>query len=351
MAGIKLLQAPDYTEEERQALIDFVLALRKSLVQGLLGQLELPRSGTKPDLRERLQEALDQGHVTHEQLVEFLDSVAPWGKQHVFLYVGPPGDLKHWKDPDHVHRHLKDHRVGKYFNARLPLILPDKLALSSITYSGNVLRVAAVQKREYEERRHEYDERKESDTGKLITLKAYMQHVSRTIVTFEWDLNANTAMLQITQLQKDTLYEEVEREFFALVASWLDRKLFGVIDLRKVVRKLHELENDHVADTRSHGIHYLSLRGRRVSVHSPSPRDSVVGEPDIDNAMEIVRKNTPGHGGNFYWLAGTQPGPVSNPLVTDVHVVIVAAKSRVNFKTPNSEGVVRYVLHRVRALG
>ena len=34
----------------------------------------------------------------------------------------------------------------------------------------------------------------------------------------------------------------------------------------------------------------------------------------------------------------------------DVHVIIVAAKSRVNFPTPNGEEIVRYVLHRVRTL-
>ena len=41
---------------------------------------------TKEDLRQRFQEALDEGNLTYERLVDFLDSVAPWGKQHVFLY-------------------------------------------------------------------------------------------------------------------------------------------------------------------------------------------------------------------------------------------------------------------------
>jgi hypothetical protein len=66
--------------------------------------------------------------------------------------------------------------------------------------------------------------------------------------------------------------------------------------------------------------------------------------------MDSVRKNSVGHLGNFYWLAGKKPGPGANPLSGEVHVIIVGAKSRVNFPTPNSEEVVRYVLHRVRAL-
>lgn len=350
MTSIKLLAPPDYTAEERQALIDFVLALRKSHIQDFLKRIELPRSGTKPDLRERLQEALDEGRFTYEKVVDFLDSVAPWGKQHVFLYTGPRCDLQSWKDPDHIRQHLKQHRVGKLFNARLPLILPDMLTLSSIMHVDGKLRIIAVQRREYDERTPEHDDQKETENGERITLRAYMHHLSRTLVAFEWDVNANAAMLQITQLHSDTLYEEVAAEFLKLVGSWLDIKQFGVVDVRRVIRKLHELEGNGQPEARSHGIQYRTLQGRQLSANSPSPHDSVLGEAVIDQAMDSMSKNGVGHLGNFYWLAGTKPGPVSNPLQGDVHVIVVGDKSRINFPTPNTEDVVRYVLHRVRSL-
>ena len=111
MASIKPPGPPDYSAEEQQALIDFLLALRKSHIQDFLKQVERPSSGTKQDLRERLQEALDGGTLTYEQLVDSLDSVAPWGKQHVFLYHGPRGDMQAWKDPDHTQGLLKQHRL------------------------------------------------------------------------------------------------------------------------------------------------------------------------------------------------------------------------------------------------
>jgi hypothetical protein len=350
MEPIRLLKPPEYTSEEREALIDFVLALRKSQIRDFLKLVNLPVSGTKPELRERLQEALKGGGLSYERLVDFLDSVVPWGKQHVFLYNGPRGDLKTWKDPNHVLALLKRHRLGKLFNARLPLVLPDKLALSSVTHSDGKLRVTAVQMREYAERTPEHDEEKETQDGEKLTLKAYVHHLTRTLAVFEWDLNANVAMLQITQLQRDGDYEVVAGEFFELISSWLDIKQFGILDLRPVIRRLHEIEGNGQAEARSHGIHYRSLRGRRISAHSPTPRDSVLGEAFIDNAMDNVRKNGVGHLGNFYWLPGMKPGPVANPLKSDVHVIVVAAKSRINFPTPNAEDVVRYVLHRVREL-
>jgi hypothetical protein len=351
MDSIKLLVPSDYSDEEKQALVDFVLALRKSHIQGFLKQAELPKSGTKEDLRERLQEALDGGDLTYERLVDFLDSVSPWGKQHVFLYHGPRNDVQAWKDPDHVERLLKQHRLGKLFNAKLPLILPEKLTLSSVTHSDGKLRVTAVQKREYTERTPEHDEEKEAASGERITLKAYTHHLTRTLVAFEWDLNANVAMLQITQLQEDGDYEKLAEQFTQLVKPWLDIKQFTGVDLRPVIRRLHEIEKYGTAEARSHGIDYRSLQGRRVSARSPSPRASVLGEAFIDDAMDSVRKNSVGHLGNFYWLAKVSPGPAVNPLTGDVHVIIVGAKSRVNFPTPNAEDVVRYVLHRMRTLG
>jgi hypothetical protein len=65
--------------------------------------------------------------------------------------------------------------------------------------------------------------------------------------------------------------------------------------------------------------------------------------------MDSVRKNGIGHLGNFYWLARKMKSD-ANPLSGEVHVIIVGAGSRINFTTPNTEDVVRYVLDRVRAL-
>src|SRR5438128_3444089 len=63
MASTKLLRSAGYSADEQLALIDFVLALRKSRIQEFLKGVELSRSGTKEDLRERLQEALDRGDL------------------------------------------------------------------------------------------------------------------------------------------------------------------------------------------------------------------------------------------------------------------------------------------------
>jgi hypothetical protein len=327
-----------------------MLALRKSHVQEFLQSVSLPKSGAKPDVRERIQKALDEGRLTVDQLIGFLDTVAAWGKQHVILFKGPQGDIKHWKDPQHVLGKLRDRQLDHLFNSRLPLVLPDALTLSSITHSGGVLRVTAVQKREYTERAPKHDHTKATEDVGEIILRAYVRHVSRTLVAFEWDLNANVAMLQITQLNQDTLYEQVAQEFFKIVSGWLDSTMFAPVDVRAAIRKLHEMADKDHAEVRVHGIDYRTMQGSRLSAKSSSPRDSVFADNVIDGAMAGVARKSVGHLGNFYWRAGVNGNGSPSPLISDVHMFIVGDKHRVNFPTPNNEAVVRHVLHRIRAL-
>jgi hypothetical protein len=105
------------------------------------------------------------------------------------------------------------------------------------------------------------------------------------------------------------------------------------------------------SEVRSSRVDYRTLQGRRLSARSSSPKTSVFGETVVDAALEAVRKNGVGHLGNFYWLPKVNRGLISNPLTEEVHVIIVGARSRINFPTANTEDIVRYVLQRVRALG
>jgi len=77
MPSIESLQPSEYTADERRVLIDFLIALRKTHILGFLKRVDVPGSGTKADLREGIQLAVDEGRITYEEIVEFLDSLAP----------------------------------------------------------------------------------------------------------------------------------------------------------------------------------------------------------------------------------------------------------------------------------
>src|SRR4051812_47077186 len=85
------------SDAERDELVSHVLALRKDFVQELLRRAQVARTGVKSDLRDRLRQALEDGKLSAEDLVDFLDEAEPGGKQHVFLYRVDPA-LDDWRD-------------------------------------------------------------------------------------------------------------------------------------------------------------------------------------------------------------------------------------------------------------
>lgn len=342
----KTVGSPSFTQDEQALIITDLLALKKDQIGEFLAGAGLPKSGTKEVLRGRIEEALEDGSLAMSQIVQFLDSVIPWGKQHVYLYKGPQSPIADWRNETWVSNLLKKHRLGKYLNASLPLVLPDKMKVSSILHDPKRLRITAVKRRDWWERDADYDDSTVSEEGDDVELRAFVHRVTRSLVAFEWDLVANTAMLQISQLPRGFDYAEVAEEFFELIENWLDRSLFSVIDLRPPIAKLHELEEAGTGEARSHGIDYRTLQGRQFGGKSASPADPLLGELPIDTALRAVRKSGIGHLGNFYWTASNN-GHV-HVLTSEVHVIVVGFRNRVNFPTPNNESTVRYVLSRIR---
>lgn len=337
-----------FTHDEQDLIITDLLALKKTQIREFLGRHRLTKAGTKEEIRTRLEEALEKESLSLAQIVQFLDEVIPWGKQHVYLYKGPQTSIANWRKPDWLENHLKKHRCGKYLNASLPLVLPEKMKVSSIWHDARRLRVTAIKRRDWWERDTRYDRSTATAAGEDVELRAFVHRVTRGLVAFEWDLVANNAFLQISQLPSGFDYADVAEEFFELIDAWLDRSLFTSCDLRPPITQLHALEESGSGETRSHGIDYRTLQGRQFGGKSASPADPLLGEASIDAALRAIRKSGIGHTGNFYWVPNNGAGPAHCPFESDIHVILVGFKNRINFPTPNDEKTVRYVLSRIR---
>lgn len=335
---------------ERQALLTFLLALRLDRVRDFLGRKGLARYGNRDDLRQRLEENLASGAITVVDLVDFLDEVEPWSKQHVYLYGGSDDLVGGWQDADGLRARLTAANVVELLDGRLPLVLPEELALSAIRVDqGRFVTITAVERREYRERVPSRDRVEIDAAGRTIEWLAYVHVVTRGLLTFRWDLLSNTAALHITQAGRGYVYEDAEQRFARLVQPFLSFDRFTRTDLQSVIRRLHELAQAGTPEARPHRLGYRSRGGRSVEVASPTWRDSVTGETGIDDALTTIAGASTGRLGNFYWLANVTPGG-TNPLPVDLHVYVVANESRVNFMIPSSREVVTYVLQRIRAL-
>jgi hypothetical protein len=230
-------------------------------------------------------------------------------------------------------------------------MLPAQLTLSSIRVDeSRLVTITAVERRESSQRVPGQDRVETDDAGQRIELKAYVRVVTRGLLMFRWDLLTNTGALHITQGDRPYDYDEAEQRFGALVRAFLAFDRFRRSDLHKVIAKIHALERSGTPEARSHRLSYRSRGGRTIQAASPTFRDSVTGESGIDDPLTAIAGKSTGRLGNFYWLANVNPTPTPNPLGEDLHMIVLANDSRINFMVPSSRECVSYVLYRIRAL-
>ena len=335
----------NYTEEERRRLLDYLLENPQHVLAAFLRGHGMPVSLTKADTRERLEAMLASRQLRYADVVAFLDEIGPWNAQHVRLLKGPARDVSEWRDARFVEQRAAGTPAeGRLLN-RVNYILPGQLRVSSIEHSASRLRVTAIGRRDTKERREELDREEEGDDGEVVELRAWVTEVSRAIIAFEWDLDANVALVQVAQLAAHDDYDDAIDNFTAMLRHFVNLDEFIAIDLRKAIRKFHELEEAGTAPVRSQAYQYESPGGRRLEGRSYHGKGTLLGESHFDDAMKNVRAGGVGRMGNLYW----QPKAATPIVDKAVHFHIIAASNRVVFPTANGEEVVRHVVNGVRA--
>ena len=191
----------------------------------------------------------------------------------------------------------------------------------------------------------------EEGSDEIIIYRAYLYQIYRGLIAFEWDTIANHATLQISQLPSGEKYEDAIARFDALTGDFIQLNDFSAVCLRRVIAKLHELEENGTPEAMSKGIAYKTVQGRTIEGKSAGGSLGLLGETVVDTTMSTVRKVSVGHTGNFYWL----PPDVNeinspNPLTHQVHVFLNGDAKRCNFPVHIPEPQIRHVLQRIRAI-
>ncbi len=340
------------TDSELQELVSHVLALRKDFVQQLFRERGVAFSGLrKPELRERLFDALHEQEISPSQVAAFLDEMEPGGKQHVFLMRARKAMNDRWRDPGAVRRRLRGRaELRDLLDAAAPLLMPAELELSRVRLEGDLIEVIAVEARRYTERAEAYDDETTSEEGLKVELRGYVERVARSTVVLRWNTATRHAALHVTQASGRNPgrghYRDVRERFAQVLAPWLDFSQFKDVNLRGVVHELHSREQGAAPLTRSRRGRFESSDGAEMEAISASAGASIFADPRLSAAVGEMDDPTSSQSGNFYWLAG---GP-GNLLNNELHVSILAFDSRVHFMVPSSPEEVDYVIAQIRGL-
>ncbi len=342
----------EYSEEECNKIIDYFMDLRADFRDKFLDENNIPRSSkdTKIEVQEHVENAISEGTITYTDLVNYLTITEPLCKQHVFLYNGPRSYVNNWRNENFFKDLIESHNLSEFVDSPLMILPPENLTLSSINYTpGRKLEIYASERLDYWKRKREYDETRLVD-GEEIELKAVVHRLDRGISRFEWNLVSNKATLHVSQLPSGYSYESMENNFKNITSSFLDLNRFPKLNLRSVIKNLHELEENGTAEARSHDLNYQGSTGRTYGAKSPSNEDPVVCNDDLDRAFRTIRDNGAGHIGNFFWLPSSRAKIDGNILNDEIHTIILGEEGRVNFLAPNKKEDIEYVLSRVRRL-
>lgn len=343
----------EYTREERKIILEYVEdELTVPMIKDFLREKGLPLGGKKSELIETVVEAIRMKQVTYVELIDLLDEVLPWGAQHVFLYGEPEiKDTSAYRDPKEFGKLLAANGASRSFRARLPLALPDTLALSSIVHDGSAIRIVAIERREGFLRDSFRDTRSKTERDEVIEFRAYVEKTTRGLIIFEWDLVQNHAMMQVTTLPTKGDYGHAATRFSKLVSKWLDLSRFPVLNLRRGIAAFHteHVEKGEASRVTPHGVAYNTMAGGRVEARSATAKLPLSDDADAADAVERMRTEGIGRHGNFYWNVYPGCDDEEAQVGRGIHVKLLGEAQRSHFPTSNTEEVVRHVLSDIRA--
>lgn len=315
-------------------ILELLGAHNNENLKGFLRDHSLPTSGTKNDLLGRLEEGLRRGDFQLRELVELLNEIESWGKQHIFLFSAPGTLSKEWRDGKKLESALSKSGRQSLLEKSLPLVLPDAPTLSSVEFKENVLRLLWVEKRVWQERLP--DEDREDDEYEDVFYKAYKACTERGVTVFEWDLVTSEAMLKIRQLSRGANYTEKYEEYKELMSGLIDLGAFDPLPLSKAIKAL-----EHSDEVRSRQLNWATESGGTASFKSSRADVGYKNDNQLLDARNAMGENIEGVLGNFYWLS-------ERDLTREIHTTLHGDESRVGIGRQDSEMDIRYVLSRVR---
>jgi hypothetical protein len=323
--------APEEAEalDEGQILLDLLFSHRMSWVQDFLRTNDLPVSGTKDELRERIEDLRAAETISIADLITLLESVEGWGNQHAYLYRAGDMLLDFFSNETQVKAKLKSRRCLDLFNRAVPLVLPAVPTLTTIQWSADRIRFVWIERRPWRKRLPEQDQKTET-----IEFDAFRPMMSRGMVSFSCDLTSGHAELLIQRLPSGENYAAEKTKFQNLLAQFFDVAQLTPVLVARAIKKF-----DDDQKVRKRACQFSTLLGSGVSYTSRSPQEDVYNDPSIKKAHAALGKNMAGRLGNFYSPMGDE---------SEAHFKLYGKDQRVGIFGELTEGEVRDVLASIR---
>jgi hypothetical protein len=313
-------------------VIDLLLSHSNRRVQDFLKSKQLPFSGDKDKLKERLISDIDQENISSDELIELLDAIEEYGNQQIYLFQVSETILEKLQDQDFVEEILEEKNLLELYNNYHPLLLPETPTIIYIEYDEDWFKIRWGVKKD--DIGTPIEQNVVQENGKKYLIKKYLINEIREVTLFQVSLITGKAELLIHR-STNSDYEKEKIMYLDQIYS-----IFGwdPLDTIELNHAIDNLDNSGEVRTRNMGIE--TMLGSNINVGSPSKEESINEDPDADNARTVENgMTTLGH---FYWLPDESSDVLKSELYTRIY------SDRFSIYGERSEAEVNHVIQRIR---
>lgn len=317
--------------DQRKQLLETILSHKKEHIENFLGERKLPFSYNKKTLYTKLIEGLDEEEFSEIELIDLLDAIEEFGNQHIYLYNCSLEYIKSLKNPFYVKSKLDEYNLGKLYNNKFRVFLPNAVELSSVIHNDKMLKFKWIEKRIW---KYPIEEKIEDDKY----IEVHQINVSRGVTTFRIDLITGNAELMIQRLPRGAKYGEIKENYLHELSNFIETHSFQQMKLRRAIRMIEESN-----EVEKRQINFETISGSKIAFKSRDKGTDYTTDRILNDARIALGQNVSGSLGNFYW----KPNEVLTRAI-HTHVYSDGGEDRAAIFGQCVEREVNYVLSRIR---
>ncbi len=329
-------------DETTLEVIDQLTLYKLDFSREILKDANLPYSGNRLSVKNRLIRAVEDEHLSAAILQELLNDLDLWGQQRVCWRQLTPQSLAAYQTPEIVAARARGAGLESLLEGEVALVPPEYFTPMVIAYeqrpSGRFLRLIAAKTQIVREEQKQLEPLRDVDHPDVVYYP-FLEKTQKVTAFAEINLDTGLAMISATLVRQGIKFEA---DFSGLYRSFEVFFTFGdadIVDLFSANKAIHGLSTGEVQ--LAEGRRRTSYGGV-VSCKAHNPRADIRADTELSLTHQALPE-APGVYSDCHW--NTCPG-----LKERVHTHIYGPNGEISVLGKMKEENVRYVLRRVYEL-
>lgn len=302
-------------------------------------ELEIPSDIHKEDLINSVLEEVETYQDQYDNLINFINDAQEWGRQHIFLFRSSSKSRKkiRKKTEKSIQKILNDNKIKLNLNEQSPLFLPstEGYEIYKIEHDeGKRFSVSWAERRVFYSRLEQHDY---VDASADIEYRAWRPHISRGILSLDWDLGTGQMMIRVSQSSRKTDYENGKNFALDFIHDLFSIDDWSARDIRKAIA---QIKDSGEVSTKKYNQETTS--GGRQSLQARDKNHGIEADSELSQASKAIKKRYASTYGNFFWNVDSK-----GVLKSEVHTTIDSKSNSFLVFGIQPEESVRYIIGRI----